>query len=128
MDGGKFSWKKRVKSFAYAFAGVRRLIRREHNARIHCAAAVAAVALGLWLRISPSEWMAVAICIGGVFAAEAFNSAIEALADRVSAGYDEAIKHTKDLAAGAVLFMAAAALAVGLIVFLPKLTAFFRTW
>ena len=52
----------------------------------------------------------------------AFLSAIEALADRVSPAYDEAIKRTKDLAAGAVLLLAIASAVVGLIIFLPKLT------
>ena len=56
-----------------------------------------------------------------VLAAEAVNSAIEALADRVSPGYDEAIKRTKDLAAGAVLLTAIAAAAVGLLIFIPKI-------
>lgn len=45
-----------------------------------------------------------------------------ALADRVSPAYDEAIKRTKDLAAGAVLLLAIASAVVGLIIFLPKLT------
>jgi len=123
MNKGRFSWKKRAKSFTYAFAGIARLLRYEHNAWIHCVAAVVAVAAGLLLDISATEWMAVALCIGAVLAAEAFNSAIEALADRVSPGYDEAVKHAKDLAAGAVLLVALAAVVVGLIVFVPKLTA-----
>ncbi len=58
---------------------------------------------------------------GYVLAAEAFNSAIEALSDRVSPGYDEAVRRTKDLAAGGVLLTAVAAFVVGLIVFVPKL-------
>lgn len=53
--------------------------------------------------------------------AEAVNSAIESLADLVSPEYNEAIKNTKDLAAGTVLIMAIAAAIVGFIIFLPKL-------
>ncbi len=117
----KFSWRKRAKSFVYAFRGIALLVRGEHNAWIHCAATVVAVALGLWLGLSAGEWTAVVICIGAVFSAEAFNSAIEALADRVSPGYDESVKRTKDLAAGGVLLVAVAAVMVGSIVFLPKL-------
>ena len=90
------------------------LLRGEHNAWIHSAAAVTAVTLGLWLGLSALEWVAVAMCIGVVLAAEAFNSAIEALSDRVSPGYD-------DLAAGGVLLTAVAAFVAGLIVFVPKL-------
>ena len=67
-------------------------------------------------------WIVICLCIGLVLSAEAVNSAIEALADRVSPAYDEAIKRTKDLAAGAVLLLAIASAVVGLIIFLPKLT------
>ena len=61
------------------------------------------------------------IVIGAVLSAEAVNSSIESLADLVSPEYNEAIKKTKDLAAGAVLIMAIAAAIVGLIIFIPKL-------
>ena len=67
------------------------------------------------------EWIAIVVCIGMVFAAEAVNSSIEALADRVSEEYDEAIKRTKDLAAGAVLILAMASATIGLLIFIPKL-------
>lgn len=43
-----------------------------------------------------------------------------ALADLVSPDYNEAIKRTKDLAAGAVLILAIAAAIVGLLIFIPK--------
>lgn len=121
MKEEKFSWRKRARSFVYAFRGIKLLLRNEHNAWIHSAAALTAVALGLWLSLSAMEWVAVALCIGAVLAAEAFNSAIEALADRVSPGYDEAIGRSKDLAAGGVLLTAIGALIVGLIIYLPKL-------
>lgn len=66
------------------------------------------------------EWIAVIFAIGMVLAAEAVNSSIEALADLVSPDYNEAIKRTKDLAAGAVLILAIAAAIVGLLIFIPK--------
>ena len=121
MKEKQFSWRKRAKSFVYAFRGIVMLLRGEHNAWIHSAAAVTAVTLGLWLGLSALEWVAVAMCIGAVLAAEAFNSAIEVLSDRVSPGYDEAVRRTKDLAAGGVLLTAVAAFVAGLIVFVPKL-------
>lgn len=72
------------------------------------------------------EWIAVTIVIGAVLAAEAVNSSIEALADLVSPEYNEAIKRTKDLAAGAVLWMAIAAAIVGFIIFIPKIMDLFK--
>lgn len=67
------------------------------------------------------EWIAVCMCIGMVLSAEAVNSSIEALADLVSPEYNEAIKKTKDLAAGAVLILAITAAIIGLIIFIPKI-------
>lgn len=80
---------------------------------------------GALLGLSRMEWVAVVVVIGAVLAAEAVNSSIEALADLVSPEYNEAIKRTKDLAAGAVLLMAIAAAIVGLIIFIPKIATIF---
>ncbi len=123
MEKETFSWRKRGASFKYAFHGICRLISREHNAWIHCTVAICVVVVGMALGLSRTEWMVVALCIGGVMAAEGFNSAIEVLADRVSANYDEAIKNAKDLAAGAVLLFVIATVAVGLLIFIPKIIA-----
>ena len=85
--------------------------------------AVCVVVAGALLGLSSLEWVAVILCIGAVLAAEGINSAIEALCDRVSTEYDEAIKHAKDLAAGAVLILAVMSVAVGLLIFIPKIVA-----
>lgn len=120
-----FSLRARLRSFGYAGNGLRLLIAGEHNARIHCGAAAAAIVLGLWLGLSRGEWLAVVIVIGAVFTAEAFNSALETLCDLVSSGYHPLIKRTKDLAAAAVLLTALAAAAVGAMVFVPKIISHF---
>lgn len=121
MKNNGFTLRKRLRSFGYAFHGIRLLITQEANAWIHCFAAVCVVVSGFFFGISMSEWIAVIFAIGMVLAAEAVNSAIEALADRVTQEYDEAIKRTKDLASGAVLILAIAAAIIGCIVFIPKI-------
>lgn len=93
----------------------------EHNAWLHAVAAVAAITLGIVLHISATEWCAVTICIGMVFAMEAVNTALEALCDHVSPQFAPMIKRAKDTAAAAVLITAIAALAVGLIIFIPRI-------
>lgn len=123
MKNEGFTFRKRMKSFRYAMHGIKLLVKYEHNAWIHCFAAVAVGIAGWFFGLSRMEWVAVAIVIGAVLAAEAVNSAIEALADFVSPDYHEAIKQTKDLAAGAVLLMAMAAAVVGLLIFVPKILA-----
>lgn len=117
----KFSWKARARSFRYAFQGIRTLFLTEHNARIHALATVLVIIAGFLFKISPEEWMVVIICIGTVLMAESFNSAIEALADKISPDKDPLIGKAKDLAAGAVLLFVIAAVAAGLIIFIPKI-------
>lgn len=121
MDNKKFSVKARIKSFGYAFNGIGTLLRNEHNARIHLAAAICAITAGFLLGITPAEWMAVIFAIGFVFSAEAVNSAIEYLADLISPEYNKLIKNAKDVAAAAVLIAAIAAAAIGAIIFIPKI-------
>ena len=123
MINEHFSWRKRLKSFSYAFAGLKVLMRDEHNAWIHTAAAICAVAAGLLLHISRVEWLAVFIVIGMVFAAEIFNSSVERIADFLTTEYDERIGKIKDLAAAAVLVCAITAVAVALFIFVPKVVA-----
>lgn len=115
----------RLRSFKYAFNGIR-LLLQQPNACIHAMVAVITVACGIWLKIAAWEWCVVALCIGVVLMAEALNSAIEALADKVSMKQDPLIGKTKDLAAGAVLLVVFAAIAAGLVIFLPKIIQLFK--
>lgn len=126
MKQEKFSIAKRLKSFTYAFNGLRILLLEEHNSRIHLTAAICVVAAGILFHISPLEWVAVIFAIGMVFSGEIFNSAIEDLADVVCPERDERIKKVKDLSAAAVLVSAITALVIGLIIFIPKLMALFE--
>ncbi len=121
MDNKPFSIKDRLRSFRYAFKGVVALFAKEHNARIHAVAAVCAVAAGFIFDISNMEWIAVVIAIGMVMAAEAFNTAIEYLADFVSPGHNEYIGKAKDVAAGAVLILAVCAVVIAMVIFIPKI-------
>ncbi len=120
-----FSIVARAKSFTHAVRGIGILIKTTHNAWIHIALAILAIMLGCYFCISTPEWLALIIVIGMVFAAEAFNTAIEVDMDLTSPDYHPYARDTKDVAAGAVLITALTALAVGLIIFLPKLLLLF---
>ena len=123
MKKEKFSISKRMRSFGYAFAGIRTLLHDEHNSRIHVFAMACVIVFGFLLRISPMEWCVVALCCGAVLMAEAMNSAVEAIADLVSPEFHPLVKKAKDVGAAGVLMMAIAAAVAGLIIFLPKITA-----
>ena len=121
----KFSIAKRLKSFTYAFNGLRILFREEHNSRIHLFATVCVIVAGVLLKLSILEWVAIAFAVGLVFSGEIFNSSIEDLADVVCPERDDRIKKVKDMAAAAVLVNAIAAATIGLLVFLPKIIRLF---
>jgi diacylglycerol kinase (ATP) len=114
-----FSIHARSRSFLFAFRGIAYLIRSEHNAWIHFAAALVAVAMGLVLKIGADDWRWIVLAIGIVFLAEAFNTAVERLCDVVSPSFDQRIGYAKDVAAGGVLIAAITAAAIGAATFLP---------
>ena len=126
MQHSKFSIKKRIKSFRYAFQGMKTLIKEEHNARIHLLVAICVVVLGLVFFLSLLEWIVIVFAIGFVFAMEAINSSIERIADFISSERNDKIKKIKDISAAAVLIAAFSALIIGLIVFIPKIIIFLQ--
>ena len=99
------------------------MFRAEHNAWVHLGFAVGVCAAGWWFRIDRLEWALVVFAIGSVLAAEAFNTAIEALADAVKPERHPLVGRAKDLAAAGVLLAAVGAAAVGVLVFGPRFGA-----
>jgi diacylglycerol kinase len=113
--------KKRIKSFGYAFKGIATLFQTQPNARIHLTALVGVIMAGFFFKITTTEWCLIALVSASVLAAEAVNTAIEFVVDLVSPDYHDLAGKAKDVAAAAVLLMAFGAIAVGLIIFLPKI-------
>lgn len=121
MNTGKSNFVRLIKSFGYAFTGIYDLLRSEPNSRIHLLATFCAIIAGILLRIPRSEWCIILIVIALVWAAEAFNTAIEKLTDQLFPELHEKARFAKDVSAGAVLVCAITALICGLIIFIPKI-------
>lgn len=111
----------RINSFSYAFKGIWIAISSQTNVKIHLSTIFPIIGLGLFFKISLSEWIAIIICIGMVISAEIMNTSIEFLTDLVSPEFHPQAGKVKDLAAGAVLAIAFTALIVGGIIFFPKI-------
>jgi diacylglycerol kinase (ATP) len=101
--------------------GIAAFFQREHNAWLHFMATVAVFTLTALVGVTKNELLALVFAIGFVWVAEMFNTCIERVMDFVSDQRHAEIKFIKDLAAGAVLMAAVTALAVGALVFIPKL-------
>jgi len=115
-----------LRSFVFAFAGVRYTVRTQRNMRVHLAIAIVAVALGLWLQISPIEYALVFIVITSVIVAEMFNTVTEAIVDLATQQYHDLAKIAKDVAAGAVLLNAMLSVLVGCFIYIPHLIAWWQ--
>jgi len=124
----RFTFAARLRSFGHAFRGVGFLLRSEPNAWIHALATLAVCALALALGLGLESWRWLLAAIAAVWAAEALNSALEALADAVHPAPHAGIGRAKDLGAAAVLIVALGAAAVGLLVLGPPLLARLAAW
>lgn len=118
--------KSLIKSFAFAWAGLKNCFVSETNFRIHILAAVAVSIGGFLFKISLTESIAVGFCIAFVITMEMMNTAIEKLCDVVHKGPHPGIKKVKDIAAGAVLVSAFFSLVTAAIIFLPKIFMYLK--
>lgn len=112
-----------VTSFRYAWAGLGYLLRTQPNARIHLAITVAVIGVGAWLGLSARDWAVIAVTVGLVFVAEAFNTALEAAVDLASPAPHPLARVAKDVGAAAVTLAALAAVVVGVLLLGPPLWA-----
>lgn len=120
-------FRKVVRSFRFAGQGILDLFRFENNAKVHLLIAALVVVTGFLLNLSRTEWAIILTQIGLVWAAEAFNTALEKLCDFVSPGLHSQIKAIKDVSSGAVLILAITAVIVGLIILGGRLFDLFLT-
>jgi diacylglycerol kinase len=104
---------KRRASFGYAISGIISFVKSEPHALIHLLATIVVILFGCWYKITRSEWLFIVLAIGGVWATEMLNTAVEKTMDHPS------VKVIKDLAAGAVLMAALAAAIIGAVIFIP---------
>jgi diacylglycerol kinase (ATP) len=119
--------KKRIDSFKFAFKGIRDLLKTQMNARIHLCLTFLVIAGGFFFEISNIEWLICLLAIATVFAAEAFNTALEYLTDLVSPEYHPLAGKAKDAAAAAVLILSTFAMIIGFIVFWQPFWEFLKS-
>jgi diacylglycerol kinase (ATP) len=123
-DPRPFTISGRLRSFRYAFRGIRLMVAGQHNAWVHAAATVAVAGAGVAVGLSRQEWCWVVLAVVGVWTAEALNTALEFLCDVASPEFHPLVEKSKDVAAAAVLIAALGAVAIGGLVFGPHVLGF----
>ncbi|MBR3199075.1 MAG: diacylglycerol kinase family protein [Bacilli bacterium] len=125
-DKIKIRGKKRlINSFKYAFQGLKYAFEYEQNILVHFLATVLVIALGIIFKISSVEWLVVFLIIGLVIATELINTSIEATIDLITNETNPLAKIAKDTAAAAVLVFGITALAIAIVIFVPKIILLF---
>ncbi len=117
--------KKFIRSFYYAWHGIKYSFIYEQNFRFHFFSAIIVTAAAAILRCSNGEWLIVLICIGMMLSLEMLNTALEKFCDLYTNETHPQIKTIKDVSAGAVLVAAIVSAICGAIIFVPKILSFF---
>lgn len=104
----------------FALKGAIKLITTEHSVMVQFSIGVLLVVAGIYFDITMTEWLFQTLAIGLVLSIEGLNTAVEKIADFIHPNYHEKIGFIKDIAAGAVFFAAMTAIAIGLMIYVPK--------
>ena len=112
--------RRQLKSFNYAFRGIVHAVANEANFRVQLAIVLVTFLAGLYYKIEVIEWISLIVVCGMLLSAELINTAIEEFIDHLIHEHHEGARVIKDLSAGYVLTTAVCALAVFLLVFVPK--------
>ena len=117
----KYSLKRLIKSFKYAFAGIFKAYKSEQNLVVHTIMAILVLILSFYLKVTNIEFCILILVIGLVLVMEMINTSIEYTVDMAMPNVHPLAKIAKDVASGAVLISAFVSIVVGLIILLPKI-------
>ena len=124
----KLFFSSRSRSFGYAFRGWWYVLRTQRNAWIHAAISTAVILVSIWLQLPPRDWAVLLLTMAMVWAAEFFNTAIEAVVDLASPLQHPLAAVGKDVGAAAVLIAALASVGVGLLILGPPVLEKISVW
>ncbi|HAT80324.1 MAG TPA: diacylglycerol kinase [Flavobacterium sp.] len=110
----------RLKSVSYAAKGAVKLITTEHSIMVQFFIGLMMTITGFFMHITTTEWLFQTLSIGLVMSIEGINTAVEKIADFIHPDFHHRIGFIKDIAAVAVFFAALTAIAIGLIIYVPK--------
>ena len=110
-----------LRSFGFARAGLSHLWETQRNFRIEVAFGLVALVAGLLASLERWEWVALLLTIALVLVLEALNTTLENAVSLASPTVDPRAKAAKDVAAAAVLIAAIVSVAIGILIFGPRL-------
>jgi undecaprenol kinase len=121
QDRNKRGFTRLLRSFGYAFQGLKHVFINEQNMQVHFCLAIIVFVLAVWLDVTRIEWLILLVVVSGIFALEIMNTAIERTVDLVTEQYHPIAKRAKDVAASAVFVYSVFAVIIGMVLFIPYL-------
>lgn len=112
---------KFIRSFGYAFDGLRLSIKVDQNVRFHLIVGILVLLISIFLKVPKAELLFVLFAIFFVVITELINTAIEEMTNLIKKEHSEEARIAKDVAAAAVLLSAIFAVIVGFVVLIPRL-------
>ena len=109
-------------TFKNARKGLRLALRSEVNIRVHFCVGILVLLAGAYFEFSAEKLCILLLTIGMVITAKMLNSAIEFALDAVFHNrFSRLVGMAKDISAGAVMFITAIAITIGLLLFVPEI-------
>lgn len=106
-----------TESFNYAIEGLKHTLKTQRNMRIHLAAGLIVITLGIFLNLDRVDFILLLSAVTLVLMAEMFNTSIELAVDIFTKEFHHMAKMAKDIAAGCVFITAVYAVIVGYLIF-----------
>ncbi|WP_088102513.1 diacylglycerol kinase family protein [Halalkalibacter urbisdiaboli] len=125
QDRNRRGFKRLLRSFGYAYSGLKYVCKYEQNMQVHLITAILVIALAAIIQIPLAHWLILLLVIAGMFSLEIMNTAIERTVDMVTREYHPLAKRAKDIAAAAVFIYCFFAVIIGSIIFVPPLIRMF---
>lgn len=112
-------FKKLLKSFKFAFAGIKIVLKEEHAFKVMFLVAILVIVAMFYFNLPLTQKAVLFTMIFLVLILELVNSVMEKVLDFVCAGSNGKVKIIKDVLAGIVLLACLGAAAIGILIFLP---------
>ncbi|OLO38892.1 diacylglycerol kinase [Alkalihalophilus pseudofirmus] len=120
-DKNLWGFKRLLRSFVYAWTGLKYVIRFEQNMRIHLIVSFIVIVLAFLLEVPLIHKIILLLVIGMVLSLEVMNTAIERTVDMITEDFHPKAKVAKDIAAAAVFIFSIISVLIGLSIFLPPI-------
>lgn len=121
LNKKKFNISSFINVIKYSMQGYAHFYKYERSAILHLIVAVVIILGSLSLNMTAVEWLFMIFILLTMLAIELLNTAIEAVCDLVSPGYNKLVKVAKDTASAATFSISLALVVAIVIIYVPKI-------